>query len=297
MAGWSSMRCDAEGLLSLSGSSSSARARREDTLDRESTWQAQSDDTTASSPVAHSRAPTSGDVSSHCVPEESTESEEKAQRKIGKQAANIKGEALRVEFPLCGPSPPQQCSRLGSPPIRRSEGSAARGRTGRVCTRSSIATRHQPRRDDARRHTHARTPNTHRHSSMSGRFATYLVEVSSASSSTASQTPLATKRLLTYPPPLSLSLSVSLARPPTAKPNPNPNSQNHAKVAGVVLPASVLFGFGYTLAFGTSPLPEGVVPSSTTTAPSTSTTTTNNASAPPLHGFSMRLSLGGDDKA
>merc|ERR1712174_32066 len=96
--------------------------------------------------------------------------------------------------------------------------------------------------------THADTPNTHRHSSMSGRFATYLVE-------------------------------------------------NHAKVAGVVLPASVLFGFGYTLAFGTSPLPEGVVPSSTTTAPSTSTTTTNNASAPPLHGFSMRLSLGGDDKA
>merc|ERR1712048_588046 len=91
--------------------------------------------------------------------------------------------------------------------------------------------------------THA-PPNTHRHSSMSGRFATYLVE-------------------------------------------------NHAKVAGVVLPASVLFGFGYTLAFGTSPLPEGVVPSSTTTAPSTSTTTTNNASAPPLHGFSMRLSLGG----
>merc|ERR1711939_917876 len=103
--------------------------------------------------------------------------------------------------------------------------------------RSSIATRHQPRRDDARRHTHARTPNTHRHSSMSGRFATYLVE-------------------------------------------------NHAKVAGVVLPASVLFGFGYTLAYGTSPLP-----SSTTTAPSTSTTTTNDASAPPIHGFSMRLSL------
>merc|ERR1711959_541454 len=96
--------------------------------------------------------------------------------------------------------------------------------------RSSIATRHQPRRDDAPRH-------THRHSSMSGRFATYLVE-------------------------------------------------NHAKVAGVVLPASVLFGFGYTLAYGTSPLP-----SSTTTAPSTSTTTTNDASAPPIHGFSMRLSL------
>merc|ERR1712188_305992 len=80
--------------------------------------------------------------------------------------------------------------------------------------------------------THA-PPNTHRHSSMSGRFATYLVE-------------------------------------------------NHAKVAGVVLPASVLFGFGYTLAYGTSPLP-----SSTTTAPST--TTTNDASAPPIHGFSMRL--------
>ena len=58
--------------------------------------------------------------------------------------------------------------------------------------------------------THA-PPNTHRHSSMSGRFATYLVEVSSASSSTASPTPLATKRLLTYPPPLSLSLSLCLS--------------------------------------------------------------------------------------
>ena len=100
MAGWSSMRCDAEGLLSLSGSSSSARARREDTLDRESTWQAQSDDTTASSPVAHSRAPTSGDVSSHCVPEESTESEEKAQGKNRKASCKYKRGSFESRIPV-----------------------------------------------------------------------------------------------------------------------------------------------------------------------------------------------------
>ena len=100
MAGWSSMRCDAEGLLSLSGSSSSARARREDTLDRESTWQAQSDDTTASSPVAHSRAPTSGDVSSHCVPEESTESEEKAQGKNRKASCKYNRGSFESRIPV-----------------------------------------------------------------------------------------------------------------------------------------------------------------------------------------------------